>query len=83
VHSSPQNTTRSTLPRTTRFGDLRRRILSCWRRTTISACNAARDRNSAAMAHQMNAKSPPVGLTIKPIRKVTSAVEFPVETAIR
>jgi hypothetical protein len=40
----------SILPRITRFGDLRRRILSWRRRTRISACNAARDRNGPPIA---------------------------------
>jgi hypothetical protein len=37
-----------------RFGDLRRRILSWCRRTRISASNAARGRNSPIKAHQIN-----------------------------
>jgi hypothetical protein len=36
---------------TSRFADLRRRILSWWRRTRISACNAARGRKSPGIAH--------------------------------
>ena len=61
---SAQNTRRSILPRTTRFGDLRRRTLSWWRRTRTSACNATRDRNSPAIAHQLNPRNSPIGLTI-------------------
>ena len=42
------------LPTATRFGDLRLSTLSWCRRTRISACNAARERNSPAMAHQIS-----------------------------
>src|SRR5215471_8936426 len=38
----------------TRFGDLRRNTLSWCRRTRISACKAARDRNNPTTAHQIN-----------------------------
>src|SRR5271168_460042 len=40
------------LLRTTRLGDLRCSTLSWCRRNRISACNAARDRNSAKTADQ-------------------------------
>src|SRR5271168_1758119 len=42
------------LLRTTRLGDLRCSTLSWCRRNRISACNAARDRNSAKTADQIN-----------------------------
>src|SRR5262249_30166477 len=38
----------------TRFGDRRRSTLSWCRKTRISTCNAARDRNTTATAHQIN-----------------------------
>jgi hypothetical protein len=47
------NTRRSTLLRTTRFGDRRRKTLSWRRRTRISACNAARE-GITRLAHQIN-----------------------------
>ena len=48
------NTSRSMLPRVGRFGDLRRRILSWWRSTRISASSEARDRNSPTNANQIS-----------------------------
>src|ERR1700735_1012892 len=42
------------LLRATRFGDLRCSTLSWCRRNKISACNAARDRNSPTTADQIN-----------------------------
>src|SRR6516165_5884605 len=47
------------LPRTTRFGDLRRRMLSWWRRTRISACNAARNRNRGPAGFRTTGKCGP------------------------
>jgi hypothetical protein len=51
-------------PTATRFGDLRLSTLSWCRRTRISACNAARDRNSPAIAHQINPRRSPIGVII-------------------
>lgn len=48
------NTSRSTLLRVTRFGDRRRSTLSWCRKTRISTCNAARDRNTTATAHHIS-----------------------------
>jgi hypothetical protein len=45
----------------TRFGDLRLSTLSWCRRIRISACNATRDRNSPAMAHQISPQRSPIG----------------------
>jgi hypothetical protein len=51
-----------------RFGDLRRSTLSWCRRTRISACNAARDRNSPIKAHQINLQRSLIGSEYQPIR---------------
>jgi hypothetical protein len=59
-----RNTRRSMLPMATRFGDLRLNTLSWCRRTRISNCNAARDRNSPATAHQTNPQRSPIGVVI-------------------
>ncbi len=48
----------------TRFGALRRSTLSWCRSTRISACNAARDRNSPTTAHQINLQKSPITATI-------------------
>ena len=52
------------LLRATRFGDLRRRILSWCRRTRISASSAARGRNSPIKAHQINLQRSLIDRTI-------------------
>jgi hypothetical protein len=52
------------LPMATRFGDLRLNTLSWCRRTRISNCDAARDRNSPATAHQTNPQRSPIGAII-------------------
>jgi hypothetical protein len=47
-----------------RFGALRRSTLSWCRSTRISACNAARDRNSPTTAHQINLQKLPIAAII-------------------
>jgi hypothetical protein len=49
------------LLRATRLGDLRRSTLSWCRRNRISACNAARDRNSPITADQINLQRSLIG----------------------
>ena len=50
------------LLKATRFGDLRRSTLSWCRRTRISACKAARDRNNPITAHQINLQRSPIAI---------------------
>jgi hypothetical protein len=69
-------------PTATRFGDLRLSTLSWCRRTRISACNAARDRNSPAIAHQINSQRSPIGVIINRFAHDVSVFGFPVDTVI-
>src|SRR6478672_372332 len=55
----------------TRFGHLRRRILSWCRRTRISASNAARGRNSPIKAHQINLQRSLIDRTINRFASVS------------
>ena len=57
------------LPRATRLGDLRCSTLSWCRRNRISACNAARDRNSAKTADQINLQKSLIRMKYQPIRR--------------
>jgi hypothetical protein len=59
------------LLRATRFGHLRRRILSWCRRTRISASSAARGRNSPIKAHQINLQRSLIDRTINRFASVS------------
>ena len=50
---SPTNSRRSIVPMIGRFGELRRRILSWWRSTSISISSEARDRNNPISPYQI------------------------------
>src|SRR5436190_21309728 len=69
------------LLRATRFGHLRRRILSWCRRTRISASNAARGRNSPIKAHQINLQRSLIDRTINRFASTSQLFEFAVGTA--
>ena len=71
---SPENTSRSKLPRVGRFGELRRRILSWCRSATFSASNEARDRNRPTSASQISLQRLHIGQKHHPIRNSSPAV---------
>jgi hypothetical protein len=64
------------LLRATRFGHLRRRILSWCRRTRISASSAARGRNSPIKAHQINLQRSLIDRTINRFASVSQLFWF-------
>jgi Tripartite tricarboxylate transporter family receptor len=64
------------LLRATRFGHLRRRILSWCRRTRISASSAARGRSSPIKAHQINLQRSLIDRTINRFASVSQLFWF-------
>jgi hypothetical protein len=71
---SPTNTSRSSLPKLGRFGDLRRRILSWWRSVRFSASSEARDRKRPTNAYQISLPKLRSGQKHHPIRSSSPAV---------
>src|SRR6266568_8415939 len=65
---NPANISRSMLPKVGRLGDFRRRTLSWWRSTRISASSEARDRKNPISPHQISLKSSCIEQKIQPIR---------------
>jgi hypothetical protein len=64
----PASTSRSTLEKAKRPGDLRRSTFSWCRSTRISASRAARDRKSPTNAHQISLQRSTIGREHQPIR---------------